>query len=64
MSHVSASVPASSSLIALLSRGRAALEAVPYSLLALPLRFAVATVFWNSGTTKLASWDTDRKSVV
>jgi len=58
MSHVSASVPASSSLIALLSRGRAALEAVPYSLLALPLRFAVATVFWNSGTTKLASWDT------
>jgi putative oxidoreductase len=34
------------------------LEAVPYSVLALPLRFAVATVFWNSGTTKLASWDT------
>ena len=24
----------------------------------LPLRFAVATVFWNSGTTKLANWDT------
>jgi putative oxidoreductase len=34
------------------------LEAIPYSLLALPLRLAVATVFWNSGTTKLASWDT------
>jgi len=33
------------------------LESVPYSLLALPLRFAVATVFWNSGTTKLANWD-------
>jgi len=33
------------------------LEAVPYSLLALPLRFAIATVFWNSGTTKLANWD-------
>ncbi len=33
------------------------LERVPYSLLALPLRFAVATVFWNSGTTKLANWD-------
>ena len=32
-------------------------EGVPYSLLALPLRFAVATVFWNSGTTKLANWD-------
>jgi putative oxidoreductase len=33
------------------------LESVPYSLLALPLRFAVATVFWNSATTKLANWD-------
>jgi putative oxidoreductase len=42
--------------------GRAAhtlhgLDAVPYTLLALPLRLAVATVFWNSGTTKLANWD-------
>jgi putative oxidoreductase len=34
------------------------LESVPYSFLAIPLRLAVATVFWNSGTTKLASWDT------
>jgi putative oxidoreductase len=33
------------------------LERVPYSLLALPLRFAVATVFWNSGMTKLANWE-------
>jgi len=33
------------------------LERVPYSVLALPLRLAVATVFWNSGTTKLANWD-------
>jgi len=33
------------------------LESVPYSLLALPLRCAVATVFWNSGTTKLANWE-------
>lgn len=33
------------------------LDRVPYTLLALPLRFAVATVFWNSGTTKLANWD-------
>jgi putative oxidoreductase len=32
------------------------LERVPYSILALPLRFAIATVFWNSGTTKLANW--------
>lgn len=33
------------------------LDRVPYTLLALPLRFAVATVFWNSGQTKLANWD-------
>ena len=32
-------------------------ERVPYSLLAIPLRLAVATVFWNSGTTKLADWN-------
>jgi putative oxidoreductase len=31
---------------------------VPYALLALPLRAAIATVFWNSGMTKLANWDT------
>ena len=34
------------------------LDAVPYSLLAIPLRLAVATVFWNSAMTKLANWDT------
>lgn len=39
-------------------RAIAGLERVPYDLLALPLRFAVATVFWNSGTTKIASWST------
>jgi putative oxidoreductase len=37
---------------------RGVLNAVPYTVLALPLRAAIATVFWNSGTTKLASWDT------
>ena len=34
------------------------LNAVPYWLLALPLRLAIATVFWNSGVSKLANWDT------
>lgn len=34
------------------------LECVPYSLLALPLRLAVATIFWNSAMTKLSNWDT------
>lgn len=34
------------------------LERVPYALLAIPLRFAVATVFWSSAMTKLANWET------
>jgi putative oxidoreductase len=33
------------------------LESVPYALLALPLRIAMATVFWNSAMTKLADWN-------
>ena len=33
-------------------------DRVPYDLLALPLRVAVATVFWNSAMTKLANWET------
>lgn len=41
-----------------LVRARNRLEAVPYALLALPLRFALATVFWNSAMTKLANWNT------
>ncbi len=34
------------------------LDRVPYALLAIPLRIAVATVFWNSAMTKLANWAT------
>lgn len=34
------------------------LDRFPYALLALPLRLAVATVFWNSAMAHLASWDT------
>jgi len=33
------------------------LDRVPYAVLAIPLRFAVATVFWSSATTKLADWN-------
>lgn len=33
------------------------LDRVPYAILALPLRAAVATVFWNSAMTKLADWN-------
>src|SRR5574340_596112 len=42
----------------LLERVRRRLDAVPSSILALPLRFAVATVFWNSAMAKLANWQT------
>jgi putative oxidoreductase len=33
------------------------LERVPYALLAIPLRAALATVFWNSAMVKLADWN-------
>lgn len=32
------------------------LDRVPYALLAIPLRLAVATIFWNSAMVKLANW--------
>ena len=34
------------------------LDAIPYTVLAIPLRLAVATVFWNSAQSHLANWDT------
>ena len=34
------------------------LDRIPYWVLALPLRFAVATVFWSSAMVKLDSWQT------
>ena len=36
------------------------LDRIPYALLAIPLRLAVATVFWNSAQSHLANWDTTR----
>jgi len=33
------------------------LDRMPYAMLAIPLRVAVATVFWNSGMTKLTDWN-------
>jgi putative oxidoreductase len=41
----------------MIARVIAWLESVPYSLLAIPARLAVADVFWSSGQTKLANWD-------
>ncbi len=34
------------------------LDRMPYTILAIPLRLAVATVFWNSAMAKLANWAT------
>jgi putative oxidoreductase len=48
----------SGSALGLLGRILHWLESVPYWLLALPLRAAVAVIFWDSATTHLASWDT------
>jgi putative oxidoreductase len=45
-------------IVGLIGRVVARLNAVPYTLLALPLRAAVAYVFWSSAMVKLASWST------
>ena len=47
-----------SGALALIRATIAWLEAVPYWLLALPLRAGIGMVFWNSAHAKLASWDT------
>jgi len=57
MNAPSASTSAHSPALEFAGRVMRALDAVPYTLLAIPLRLAVATVFWNSGMTKLANWD-------
>jgi len=54
---IAASQPASNGAFAALRRLIALLDRVPYSVLAIPLRLAVATVFWNSAMTKLADWN-------
>ena len=40
----------------LLLQVRSWLEAVPYSVLAVPLRFGVAWIFWSSAQVKLINW--------
>ena len=34
------------------------LDGIPYTLIAIPLRLAMATVFWSSAMVHFASWDT------
>src|SRR5262245_66568539 len=58
MSNMTASTLPGASAYAMVGRLLQWLNRVPYALLALPLRFAVATVFWNSAMTKLANWET------
>jgi len=55
--NIAASKPASSVALAALHHLIDRLDRVPYSVLAVPLRLAVATVFWNSAMTKLDDWN-------
>lgn len=58
MIHSDAGSSARSNAAGVIARVLSWLDAVPYSALAIPLRLAIATVFWNSAMTKLANWDT------
>ena len=58
MTDLTGSTAKRSSMLALVERAIGLLDRVPYWLLALPLRAAAATVFWNSAMAKLANWDT------
>jgi putative oxidoreductase len=51
-------LPDATSSASIVNRIRVQLNAVPYWVLAIPLRLAVAIIFWNSAMTKLANWDT------
>lgn len=55
--HPSPLAALTASLGRLAGKLTAPLDAIPYWLLAIPPRLAVATVFWNSGQTKLADWN-------
>jgi putative oxidoreductase len=58
MMDLAASTSRRSPMLAPVDRVIGLLDSVPYTLLALPLRVGVATVFWNSAMAKLANWDT------
>ncbi|WP_454765922.1 DoxX family protein [Cupriavidus campinensis] len=58
MTHATSSPHAPLTLAARAQRVVDWLDRMPYTALAIPLRLAVATVFWNSAMTKLANWAT------
>jgi putative oxidoreductase len=55
--NTSISTSSAAGLFGTVRRAIDALDRVPYSVLAVPLRLAVATVFWNSAMTKLDDWN-------
>jgi putative oxidoreductase len=54
----SATLAARTSLVLRLHQAVALLDRFPPSILQLMFRVAIAAVFWSSGLTKIASWDT------
>jgi putative oxidoreductase len=58
MSIANSATSLGSSALAVVGRLVHWLDRVPYTLLAIPLRLAVATVFWDSAMTHLANWQT------
>ena len=58
MTHATPSPHAPLTLAARAQRVVNWLDRIPYTALAIPLRLAVATVFWNSAMAKLANWAT------
>lgn len=58
MSNHTTTVPFHSAACEMMGGALSRLDRIPYAVLAIPLRFAVATVFWNSAMSKLANWDT------
>jgi putative oxidoreductase len=58
MNETRATTPSHSVACKMIGRTLCWLDRVPYAVLALPLRLAVATVFWSSAVVKLANWAT------
>ncbi len=58
MTQRTAAVASNAPAAGAVNRALGWLDAVPYTLLAVPLRLAVATVFWNSAMAHLANWQT------
>jgi putative oxidoreductase len=58
MTGPTASTTSHSGMTKLAKRALRWLDCIPYTLLALPLRLAVATVFWDSAMAHLANWET------